>query len=385
MKVYTNKFPIGRTGPLLALILLLSLLVACGDSTGTAVPAATTTQAVVPTQAATTAPQAATTQAGSGTTAAAATPASGNRQAVTLALSYIPDVQFAPYYVAQDKGYFSQEGLEVTFQHGTIDNMMALVGQGKIGFALASGDEVIQARAGGIPVKTVATQYQKYPVALASLKGKGITTPASLKGKTIGIPGQFGSTYIGFKALLAAGKLTEEDVKVVTIGFTQREALSQSKVDGAMVYSMNEPVQLARAGVALDILEVSGINNLASVGLITSENTISTNPQVVQKMTRAVQRGIRDTLANPDAAFDSTVKVAPDAMGTNPDLQRQVLKETLKFMVSDSVKGQPYGYTDPKLWQSSQQFLLETKLIRTQVDPATAFTNEFIKAEEGKY
>jgi hypothetical protein len=54
-------------------------------------------------------------------------------------------------------------------------------------------------------------------------------------------------------------------------------------------------------------------------------------------------------------------------------------------MVSDSVKGQPYGYTDPKLWQSSQQFLLETKLIRTQVDPATAFTNEFIKAEEGKY
>lgn len=367
MRVSTLRGSITKIGPVLALM-LLSLLAACGDTTGTAVPAATT----------------APTRAASGVTTAASTASSG-KQAVTLALSYIPDVQFAPYYMAQDKGYFSQEGLEVTFQHGTIDNLMGLVGQGKIQFALASGDEVLQARAGSIPVKLVATQYQKYPVALASLKGKGITSPASLKGKTIGIPGQFGSTYIGFKALLAAAKLTEEDVKVATIGFTQREALSQGKVDGAMVYSMNEPVQLAKAGVALDVLEVSSVTNLASVGLITSDALISSNPELVLKMVRAVQRGIRDTLANPDAAFDSTIKVAPDAKGTDSDLQRQVLKETVKFMTSDMVKGQPYGYTAPKLWVSSQQFLLDTKLIRTQVDPLTAYTNDFIKADEGKY
>lgn len=376
MRVLTLKVPKIKVGLALAM-LLLALLTACGDATGIAAPAVSTTAPAATTQAAANP----TTAAPANTTA----PGSSAKQSVTLALSYIPDVQFAPYYVAQDKGYFSQEGLEVTFQHGTIDNLMSLVGQGKIGFALASGDEVLQARAGGIPVKTVATQYQKYPVALASLKGKGITTPASIKGKTIGIPGQFGSTYIGFKALLAAAKLTEEDVKVVTIGFTQREALSQGKVDGAMVYSMNEPVQLAKAGVALDVLEVSSVSNLASVGLITSDSTISSNPELVQKMVRAIQRGLRDTIANPDAAFDSTVKVAPDAKGSDPDLQRQVLKETVKFMVSDSVKGQPYGYTDPKLWTSSAQFLLDTKLIRNPVDPASAFTNDFIKADVGKY
>jgi NitT/TauT family transport system substrate-binding protein len=350
------------------LILLSLLLAACGDATATSSPATTAASTAMAT-----------------TTTAAPTPAASGKTAVTLALSYIPDVQFAPYYVAQDKGYFANEGLDVTFQHGTIDNLMALVGQGKIQFALASGDEVIQARAGGIPVRTVATQYQKYPVALASLKGKGLTTPASLKGKTIGIPGQFGSTYIGFKALLASANLTEDDVKVTTIGFTQREAISQGKVDGAMVYSMNEPVQLAKAGIAVDVIEVSSVTNLASVGLITSDSLISSNPQLVQKMVRAIQLGIRDTIANPDAAFDSTIKVAPDAKGTDADLSKQVLKETVKFMTSDTVKGQPYGYSDPKLWETSAQFLLDTKLIRTKVDPATAFTNDFIKPDQGKY
>ncbi len=360
--------------PGLALLLSL-LLAACGDATASSSPAATTVS---------TTSAAGTTGATPTATAAAAT-GTGGKQAVTLALSYIPDVQFAPYYVAQDKGYFANEGLAVTFQHGTIDNLMGLVGQGKIQFALASGDEVIQARAGGIPVRTVATQYQKYPVALASLKGKGLTTPASLKGKTIGIPGQFGSTYIGLKALLAAANLTEDDVKVTTIGFTQREAISQGKVDGAMVYSMNEPVQLAKAGVAVDVIEVSSVTNLASVGLITSDSMISSNPQLVQKMVRAIQLGIRDTIANPDAAFDSTIKVAPDAKGTDPDLSKQVLKEMVKFMTSDAVKGQPFGYSDPKLWETSAQFLLDTKLIRTKVDPATAFTNDFIKPDQGRY
>ncbi len=347
-------------------LLLMPVLAGCGDPTATP---------------ATTAASAATTAASAQTTAA---PAKG-KQAVTLALSYIPNVQFAPYYVAQDKGYFAAEGLDVTFQHGSINDLMAVVGQGKIQFALGSGDEVLQARAGGIPITYLATQYQRYPVALAALKGKGITKPADLKGKTIGIPGQFGSTYTGLKALLAAAKLTEEDVKVQVIGFTQREALAQGKVDAAMVFSMNEPVQLQKAGVALDIIEVSSVTNLASIGLITSESLLNSNPELAQKMTRAVARGIKDTIANPDAAFESTIKIAPDAKSDDPELQRAVLKETVKFMVSDSVKGQPLGYSDPKVWEVSQQFLLDNKLIRNKVDPNSAFTNKFLSADIGTY
>ncbi len=348
-----------RSGLLIVLaIVLVLVLVACGDPT------------VAP----------ATTAAGSVTTAA-----TGAKQQISIALSYIPNVQFAPFYVAQDKGYFAAEGLDVKFEYGTINDLMTVVGQGKIPFALASGDEVLQARAGGIPVTYVATMYQKYPVALASLKGKGITKPSDMKGKTIGIPGQFGATYIGLKALLAAGKLQETDINEQVIGFTQREALSQGKVDAAMVYSMNEPVQLQKEGVALDVIEVSGTANLASVGIVTGESTLSKSPDLVQKVVRAYAKGLKDTIDSPDAAFASTIKVAPDAKGDNPDLQKQVLVETVKFMTADNVKGQAIGYSDPKVWEATQQFMLDNKLLKSKVDLTTAVSNKYVNADLGKY
>ncbi len=344
-------------------LVLVSFLAACGEITSTSVPSPANLSPTV-------------------------NPGRGinkTKQDIVIALSYIPDVQFAPLYVAQDKGYFAAEGLSVTFQYGQINDLMAVVAQGKIPFALAGGDEVLQARAGGIPVTYVATQYQMYPVALAALKGKGITKPADLKGKTVGIPGQFGSTYTGLKAILAAGKLTENDLKVQAIGFTQREALSQGKVDAAMVFSMNEPVQLQKGGISLDIIEVSSVANLASIGLITSESLISSDPVLVQKVVRAVTHGLKDTIGDPSAAFDSTVKVAPDARGADPELQKQVLREAAKFMVADNVKGQLVGFADPKVWEASQQFLLDNKLIKIKVDPTSGYTNKFLSPEVGKY
>src|SRR5947209_5481720 len=124
-----------RAKPLLATLLALfalSVLSACGDATATS---------------------------------SAANPTTPPRKAVTLALSYIPDVQFAPYYVAQDKGYYAAEGLDVAFKYGSVNDLLSVVSQGVIPFAIASGDEVLQARAQGIPVTYVLTQYQRYPVA----------------------------------------------------------------------------------------------------------------------------------------------------------------------------------------------------------------------------
>lgn len=313
-------------------------------------------------------------------TAAPATNAA-TKQAVKLTLSYVPNVQFAPFYVALDKGYFAAEGLDVSFDYSTVNDVLALVGQGKIQFAAAGGDEVLQARAAGVPVTYITTVYQKYPIALAALKDKNIKSVTDLKGKSIGIPGPYGSNYIGLKVLLNAAKLTEQDVTEQSIGFTQREALAAGKVDAAMVFSMNEPVQLEKAGVAVDKIEVSSIYNLASVGLATSESVIAQNPELVQKIVRAMQHGLKDTIANPDAAFDSTIKVAPDAKGDNPDLQRAVLKETVKYLSNDSVKGQPIGYSDPKLWENTAQFLFDNKLTRVKVEAGPSFTNKYLSTD----
>jgi NitT/TauT family transport system substrate-binding protein len=152
-----------------------------------------------------------------------------------------------------------------------------------------------------------------------------------------------------------------------------------------VVFSMNEPVQLRKAGVNINTIEVSQLASLASIGLVTGDNLIASNPELVQKMVRAVTRGLKDTIANPEGAFERTIKVAPDAKGADPELQRQVLKATTGFMVADNVKGQALGYSDPQVWAASEKFLADQKLLASKVDPTRAYTNKFVSLEVGRY
>lgn len=147
-----------------------------------------------------------------------------------------------------EKGYFAAEGIQIDFDYKFETDGVKLVGANALPFAVVSGEQVVLARAQGLPVKYVAQWYHTFPVAVFSLASSGIRTPADLKGKRIGLAGFFGATYVGWRAFLAANGLSEADVKQEAIGFTQREAVQQGKVDAAVGYVNNEPVALARAG-----------------------------------------------------------------------------------------------------------------------------------------
>ena len=173
-----------------ALAALAGLLVACGAATPPAATGGSTAAAPGTTEAAT---------AGTGAEAA------GARARVTLGLGFIPNVQFAPFYVAASKGYYAAEGLDVEFSYGNnVNDLLVQTAAGKVPFAMASGDEVLLARAQGVPVKMVFLLYQKVPVAVFSKQAAGIARPEDLRGKTIGLPGRYGATYIGLRRLLYA-------------------------------------------------------------------------------------------------------------------------------------------------------------------------------------
>ncbi|MBC8076130.1 MAG: ABC transporter substrate-binding protein, partial [Chloroflexales bacterium] len=127
-----------------------------------------------------------------GITAPAAPASSGSQplRKVTLAMSYIPTVQFAPYYVAQAKGYYAQEGLDVTFDYNFENDVIARTAQGTADFAMASGMSVLLARGQDLPVATVMTLYQQFPVVFFSKSSQNIKTVADMRGKSVGLPGR---------------------------------------------------------------------------------------------------------------------------------------------------------------------------------------------------
>jgi NitT/TauT family transport system substrate-binding protein len=292
---------------------------------------------------------------------------------IRLPLGYIPNIQFAPLYVALDKGYFSQAGIEIEFDYSFETDAVALVGANELQFAVVSGDQVILARAQGLPVVYVMAWYQDYPVSVVSKTGQGILKPEDLQGKHIGLPGLYGTSYIGLRALLSAAGLEESDVTLDSVGFNQVEALVTDQEQAVVVYTTNEPVQLRQMGYEIDEIKVKDYAHLVSNGLITNEATLSQNPDLVRRMSRAILQGIADAIADPDEAFEISAKYVEGLTQADQVVQKLVLLTSIEFW-----KATRMGYSDPQAWQNTQQVLLDMGLLTAPVELDKTFSNDFL-------
>lgn len=290
-----------------------------------------------------------------------------------LTLGYIPNIQFAPIYVAIDKGYFEKAGFEVTLEYGSETDAVALIGAGDQTFAIASGEQVLLARAQGLPVVYVAAWYQDYPVGIVSFSDAGISSPQDLKGTTIGIPGLYGASYIGLITLLKAGSLSENDVELLSIGFNQVEALVSEQAEAAVVYLANEPVALRSLGYDVNIIRVADSLQLVANGLVTNEETLRKHPEQVSGFVKALLKGIADTIENPDEAYEISKKYVENLADADEAVQRTVLEESIKLWHT-----QQDGFSEPTGWSNMQQVLLDMELLEDSIEINEAFTNDLL-------
>lgn len=312
--------------------------------------------------------------------AGAATPARSAGSSLTrvvLATGFTPSMSFAPYYLAAARGYYRRQGIDLQIQDGANAGLLEQVGRGQVDFGVSSGDSLLLAAAGGVPDVMVMQQFTSDPVGAISLaSGKPIRSPAALKGLRVGVSAPNGSTYFGLLALLRAGGLTLHDVDLVSVGFTELEALSSGQVDAAMTYLDNEPVQAKAEGIPVDQLPVSRYRDLVSQGLVTSRSMIRDHPALVRRFVEATLEGLRAAHQDPAAAARAALARMPGLTPQQAARQHQILTETQRFEARQG--SHPPGWLDPAAWAGTASFLREAGVLQGTVTPSRCYTNQFI-------
>jgi NitT/TauT family transport system substrate-binding protein len=285
-------------------------------------------------------------------------------------MGFIPDPQYAPFYTAVEKGYFADEGIEIEFDYSFETDGIALVGANELQFAIVSGEQVVLARAQGLPIVYVLEWFQEYPIAIISKSEAEILSPEDLFDRNVGLPGFFGASYVGYLGLLSANDLAPEDVNANDIGFNQIESLLTDQSEAVVGYANNEPVQLAAQGEDVNIIYVADYIDMVANGIITNEATIAEDPELVERFVRATLRGLSDTLADPDAAYE----ISKNFVDGLDDGRKNVLEASLDLWQADTL-----GLTDAASWTTTQDVLLEAGLLDGPVENLeAAYTNDFV-------
>ena len=309
-----------------------------------------------------------------------AVPSAATPTALTVGLGYIPSVQFAPFYRADQAGYYTAAGLAVTFQNEIDANLVPKVGQGQVDLGLADGTSVIPAVSQGIPIRYVATIYGRFPSIVFAKASSGIAAAGDLKGRRIGIPGKYGSSWIMLQALLGSAGLGPADVTIVDYpDFGQGAAVAQGAVDAATGFVNNEPVQLELAGTKASILAIDSVTPLPGPGLIVGTATIGSKRAAVAAFVSATLKAMNEIAATPAVGVEAAIKAVPD-LAKNRPAQDAILAATIAAWRSRGAAAgsQLTGAIDPAAWDQSVALMTKLGLVPKAVTSADLVDTTFV-------
>ncbi len=305
-------------------------------------------------------------------------PASGEPDKITIALDWYPWSNHTGLYLAQENGYFEDENLEVEiYVPGNPEDGLRVVGAGQDEFAISYQTDVLLARGEEIPVQSVAALVQHPLNSIMALKSSGIETPADLAGKRIGMAGVPSDDAL-LGSVLASVGLSFDDVEIVNVGFNLIQPLLAGQIDAVIgAYWVHESFLVEREGEEVNVmrLEEWGVPDFYELVLVSSDDMVENNGDIIERAMRAIIRGYADAEADHEAALDILVEVAPE---TDRELEENGIVLLAPFWTSNGTV--PFGQQTEDRWVSYADWLKDNNLLTDDVDPLDAFTNEFIEA-----
>jgi len=290
-------------------------------------------------------------------------------------LDWTPNTNHTGLFVAQEKGYFSQEGLTVQFiQPSSSGNVEQLVAAGKSDFGVSQQEQVTTARANDVPILSLAAILQHNTSGFASSTSKAILNAKDFEGKTYGGWGLPSEDAI-LKTLMQKENADFSKIKMVNIGEADQLTSLTKDIDLTWIFYgwTGKEAELRKQPLTMIWLkDVDTALDFYTPVLITSEAMIQDQPELVRHFMKAVSEGYQYAIKNPAESAEILIKNAPEA---NPDLIRSSQTWLSPQYQAEATQ---WGLQKVEVWERYAKWLVERNLLPKMIDPAKAYTNDFL-------
>lgn len=302
---------------------------------------------------------------------------SGNQnEKITLVLDWTPNTNHTGFYLAQEKGYFEEEGLDVEIIQPPEDGATALVASGRAEFGIDFQDYIAPAFIGDnpMPVTTVAALVQHNTSGIISLKGNGIDSPKGMSGKvyaTWDLPVE----KAVIQTVVESDGGNYESIKMIPSTVTDVFTALNTDIDAIWVFYAWDGIATKVKGLETDYFafkDIEPVLDYYSPILIGNNEYLENNEEETRKFLKAVARGYEYTIENPEEAAEILVKL-------NPELDMELVMESQKW-ISNEYKSEvsQWGYIDLDRWDGFYNWLFENELIESKIERGFGFTNDYL-------
>ena len=296
---------------------------------------------------------------------------------ITFVLDWTPNTNHTGLYVAQEKGYFEEAGLEVEIVQPPEDGAEVLVASGKAQFGVSFQDSMAAALVGenALPISAVAAVIQHNTSGIISRKGEGMDTPKGMEGHNY-------ATWNGPIELATLEQVVEKDggdfSKIELIPSTVTDevsALKTKSVDSIWIFYGWAGVKTELEGLETDYFAFADIDpvfDYYTPVLISGNEFLEEKPDIAKAFLAAIAKGYEFAMEHPDEAAEILCKA-------NPELDKELVKASQKYLADKyQADAEKWGYIDETRWNNFYNWLNEQDLVESDIPENTGFTNEYL-------
>lgn len=293
---------------------------------------------------------------------------------VTVVLDWTPNTNHTGLYVAKEKGYFEEQGLDVDIIKPGEAGADQLVASGKVEFGVSYQESITQARVQGVPLVSIAAIIQHNTSGFAAPINKNIVTPKDFEGKKYGGWGSPVESAV-MKSIMEKEQADVNKVKIINTGDTDYFTAVKKDIDFAWIFYAWTGIEAELRGEKLNMLYVKDYSDKLDYYtpvLATNESLIEKDPKTVKAFIAAASKGYEFAINNPEDA-------ATVLTNAEPDLDPELVKKSQEWLASkyqDDAK--QWGEQKLSVWKNYSEWMTENKLLEGEFDPTKAFTNDFL-------